>query len=866
MIENFILFFNLFVPTMNDDLQSNFESDFDIALPNVPVFVVYGQCSEYLVDFPDDNIKMLNLSPQMAKVINNIRKFECSPENLHRQVKTYFSKFKSIFLYEILTNIIEIPFRIQISIELIEDLLCSISVLPYLFYSLILIISKTQSLDVNQIAFIELLKMKSIISFEDYSKIIKFINSNSATCNYQNFLSKQINQKENAILEPEDIISDEIYNNKDKDTNEDQKNSEEDAEEFDNEIEENELLENIKDEMILFPKGFPGNRYSIETKKFASLLYYSSRYSLYLMRQLFALPCERTIEKFTESFIQDINKSLFDIKKMDQLLTYQNIKFNKVEDCTIGVDAAVFNPISGRELKKKHTFLNGIVDDDTMYSSIFVFEILPLNPNLHSFPVNVMIKETGFADDTISLRRNEIIQKLQTKNMNFIFSSSDGDKHFDAEHEDAFHEYEPLLENGVPFDILVQKVGKRLSLKPWPVSDPFHLIKRIRIKSLFTDVALSLLQKYDQNELDIFIQSSMCIKDKSSQGAMKDSYPLTLFGYESFIASKQFTQSHFLIFPLYLFIEALRNSRLKKDIRKKYLNTSFIFFNYFIHSLNFVKTVATRMQLIRMMNTILAICYALDRNDLNISHLGTHPIECFFGVVRVNCHYNHSFCNVIHAISKSVICHKFMDDLNIKKKIYGRKTTAGAKIDSNTQGQIGHFPFTPDEIFLFFLKRLYNLPFQQIEIYNYEEWIKYVIQNHCDSDDSDLYTQGNLAGCNIFCRNIAVTKNRKKPIENKKPKETKELMKSKNCFKNNYLKKYPEEMNELIKSSLMNAITLFKGNSFAIVHNYFGFIIHKNGKILDDTQRNLSIVSKVFIELGSHKKAKKKRNRKNKKK
>lgn len=107
----------------------------------------------------------------------------------------------------------------------------------------------------------------------------------------------------------------------------------------------------------------------------------------------------------------------------------------------------------------------------------------------------------------------------------------------------------------------------------------------------------------------------MCIKDKSSQGAMKDSYPLTLFGYESFIASKQFTQSHFLIFPLYLFIEALRNSRLKKDIRKKYLNTSFIFFNYFIHSLNFVKTVATLMQLIRMMNTILAICYALDRND-----------------------------------------------------------------------------------------------------------------------------------------------------------------------------------------------------------------------------------------------------------
>ena len=101
------------------------------------------------------------------------------------------------------------------------------------------------------------------------------------------------------------------------------------------------------------------------------------------------------------------------------------------------------------------------------------------------------------------------------------------------------------------------------------------------------------------------------------------------------------------------------------------------------------------------MNTILAICYTLDRNHLNILHLGTHPIECFFGIIRVNYHYNHSFCNVIHTISKSVICHKFMDDLNIKKKIYGWKSTAVAKIDNNTQSQISHFPFKDDEIFFF---------------------------------------------------------------------------------------------------------------------------------------------------------------------
>ena len=42
-----------------------------------------------------------------------------------------------------------------------------------------------------------------------------------------------------------------------------------------------------------------------------------------------------------------------------------------------------------------------------------------------------------------------------------------------------------------------------------------------------------------------------------------------------------------------------------------------------------------------------------------------------------------------------------MDDLNIKKKIYGWKSTAVAKIDNNTQSQISHFPFKDDEIFFF---------------------------------------------------------------------------------------------------------------------------------------------------------------------
>ena len=63
---------------------------------------------------------------------------------------------------------------------------------------------------------------------------------------------------------------------------------------------------------------------------------------------------------------------------------------------------------------------------------------------------------------------------------------------------------------------------------------------------------------------------------------MKDSYPLELFGFNSFIKSIPYVQSHFFICPFFLYLELIRNYRLNKDTRKNYLNTAFLFMNYYL--------------------------------------------------------------------------------------------------------------------------------------------------------------------------------------------------------------------------------------------------------------------------------------------
>ena len=40
---------------------------------------------------------------------------------------------------------------------------------------------------------------------------------------------------------------------------------------------------------------------------------------------------------------------------------------------------------------------------------------------------------------------------------------------------------------------------------------------------------------------------------------------------------------------------------------------------------------------------------------LKLSRVGTHCLECFFGIVRMACYENHSFYNIIGSIYKSIV-------------------------------------------------------------------------------------------------------------------------------------------------------------------------------------------------------------------
>lgn len=108
-------------------------------------------------------------------------------------------------------------------------------------------------------------------------------------------------------------------------------------------------------------------------------------------------------------------------------------------------------------------------------------------------------------------------------------------------------------------------------------------------------------------------------------------------------------------------INAIRNPFLSHDLRKFNLETSFYFVLHYLYQYDeSIAPLISRIGLIRIINTIIGLCVALTKYDfVQIGHIGTHPLENYFGSLRIACNCDHSYCNIIRAILKSILFKNF---------------------------------------------------------------------------------------------------------------------------------------------------------------------------------------------------------------
>ena len=137
-----------------------------------------------------------------------------------------------------------------------------------------------------------------------------------------------------------------------------------------------------------------GREFSDKYIAISSIAYIFGPKCYNFLRKYFPLPHETTLRKHISPEIEKYTNSLVDIKGLEQIL-HEFIGDQKM-NVTLAVDAAAFKNVKGDSILFKFPDLKSI-NPNSIYNTIFVYYIQPINVDIKPFPIHIEITENGAA-------------------------------------------------------------------------------------------------------------------------------------------------------------------------------------------------------------------------------------------------------------------------------------------------------------------------------------------------------------------------------------------------------------------------------------------------------------------------------------
>ena len=75
----------------------------------------------------------------------------------------------------------------------------------------------------------------------------------------------------------------------------------------------------------------------------------------------------------------------------------------------------------------------------------------------------------------------------------------------------------------------------------------------------------------------------------------------------------------------------------------------------------------------------------LRSENLALDRIGTHPLECKFGIIRILCNFKHNWMNIIRSFSKLMIIDDLTNIIGIPITISGRVNDGGVHLEGNSK-------------------------------------------------------------------------------------------------------------------------------------------------------------------------------------
>ena len=263
-----------------------------------------------------------------------------------------------------------------------------------------------------------------------------------------------------------------------------------------------------------------------------------------------------------------------------------------------------------------------------------------MNPSLNSFIVHILPSKGGKGNKKTLETLISIKKELEKCKISVISYASDGDNYVSQFHQDNINAHYLYLN----FQ-LISAVDK-----PLMISDPLHLLKRVRYHFI------PILHDINYIQLILNLPSMVFRNDRASK--MHDKLPLLLFqlkNYEKLVENKLFNYS-FYILPHTLLLASI-SQNMTYDERLLCLSMSRILFEHMYFPLSPIPNhIPFKSQVITdslsTSATFLEILTIKNVEEIHLNRLGTNPLEHAFGTIRMRCRDHHRSTRFISEAGK----------------------------------------------------------------------------------------------------------------------------------------------------------------------------------------------------------------------
>jgi hypothetical protein len=346
---------------------------------------------------------------------------------------------------------------------------------------------------------------------------------------------------------------------------------------------------------------------------------------------------------------------------------------DSVIDAILGCDAANFSPTRLPTGPVNHAYL---------------FHVMPIRPDLVSLTARLMPHPSNSLGVTGKKFYDDICDILRQSNINILSYASDGDRGNLTDQGTLFEMYEKDVVGDKEISEICDKMFP-IGHRAWWVADVLHVLKCQRCR-LNEDLYFAPNgEAINAETLNRVLKLRHSLSNLTGIAKMNDVLAVQLFTFENLmklIDAGELNGAYYLA-PFVFWYGAISITNLSFELRLGMLRASFELFRNWYKSYKRSKShlegrfFALENDLKRYMNTVLFLFHLTRaRQPIAFNHIGTHPIENLFGIIRVLSHFTHTWPRFLSCTVRSLVLDDIFTVNFMKSHVRREFGIAGIKI------------------------------------------------------------------------------------------------------------------------------------------------------------------------------------------